>query len=85
MNVSKIYRSFKRTVEVEKADGSKTWISHESGMEGVIEANDEIKECSNALLEMAKADVVESLKVDIAKIQGSKKEVKVSRNMPKLG
>ena len=85
MDISKIYRSFKRTIEVEKPDGSKTWITHESGMEATLEANDEIKECSVALLEMAKSDVVEGLKADIAKIQGAGKKEKVGRTMPKLG
>ena len=82
MNPTKIYRSYKRTIQVVAPNGREQWLTHEAGMEATLEPNDDLPECHKAIEEMCKAEVHAALKADAEKFKTS--SAAPTRAVPRL-
>lgn len=75
--MTKISRSYKRTVTVTMPNGGEAWICHEAAIEAEVNETDQanIAGCFNQLEEIAKTEVAGAVNKELAMIESKRKAV----------
>jgi len=71
MQIIEISRTYSRTLEFTKPDGSKIWIRHEMSAKASTDETDDLKATGMGLEEICRKEVAASIKAEKDKIEAS--------------